>query len=275
MKSINEVYNLTVEKLSEHSIENVSFEADCLVEHVYGFSRSSRLTHPEADADEKLIIPFIERRINGEPLQYILGRWSFYGYDYSVGRGVLIPRPETEELVEKAIDLIKGKNNPVVFDLCSGSGCIGLTIARELPSSTVYMFEKSESAFDFLKKNAEGIKNAFPVFADIFTINGEEYIKPDLIVSNPPYIKTDDISSLQKEVLNEPEMALDGGNDGLDFYRCICGKWIPLLKTGGFVAVECGEDQAKDIISLFSPYCSNAYSVCDFNSIERIVIGEK
>jgi release factor glutamine methyltransferase len=125
------------------------------------------------------------------------------------------------------------------------------------------------------QKTLKKIQNATVIKTDIFQTDCEKYKKPDLIISNPPYIKTDEIPSLQTEVLNEPKMALDGGKDGLDFYRLISEKWLELINKNGFVAVECGEEQAKDIEKLFSKECKKTYSVKDYNGTERIVIGEK
>lgn len=272
---ISDAYKKAVDILSSNGFEDSVFEADCIFEHIYSFDRIKRINRPYSEIDFSPVKVVLEKRVKGVPLQYILGKWDFYGFTYSVGEGVLIPRPETELLVEKANELLKGENNPVIYDLCAGTGCIGLTLARLMPESEVYLFEKSEKAFGYLKKNSKEIKNAFIVNADIFTIDCEEYKRPDFIVSNPPYIKTDEIPSLQKEVLFEPSMALDGGKDGLDFYYLIAEKWLPVLNKGGFVAVECGEEQADKIIGLFSSQCKMTRAVKDYSGTERIVIGEK
>ena len=272
---VSEAYLHAVSLLDKSEIDNASFEADCIFEYAFGIDRIKRINHPETEVDFKNAEELIKKRISGVPLQYILGKWDFYGFTYKVGEGVLIPRPETELLVENGIELIKNIEKPVIYDLCAGTGCIGLTLARLIPDSEVFLFEKSENAFRYLTQNSEGIKNAFPVMADIFTVDCEKYKKPDLIISNPPYIRTDDISSLQTEVQKEPLMALDGGKDGFDFYRLISEKWLPALNENGIVAVECGEEQSDDIKKMFSSFCKKTYSVKDFNGTERIVIGEK
>lgn len=272
---VSDAFKKAVDFLEEKGVENASFETDCLFEKYLSVNRVKRITDGETEVDYSVIEPLLKKRISGVPVQYILGSWEFFGFEYEVGEGVLIPRPETEILVEKALELLKTTDNPVIFDLCAGSGCIGLTLARLIPSSEVYLFEKSEKAFVFLSKNAEKIQNATVIKTDIFETDCEKYKKPDLIVSNPPYIKTDEIPSLQTEVLNEPKMALDGGKDGLDFYRLISEKWLELINKNGFVAVECGEEQAKNIEKLFSKECKKTYSVKDYNGTERIVIGEK
>ena len=198
---------------------------------------------------------------SGEPLQYVLGKWDFYNYEFSVGKGVLIPRPETEELVETALSSIKDKPSPVVLDLCSGSGCIGISIARERPDCSVYCVELFDEALAYLNKNAQNDKNVKIIKADVLQ-NPDESILPlkaDLIASNPPYIKRNEISSLQDEVQQEPISALDGGEDGLDFYRSIISKWLVLLKENGVVLFEIGEEQGEAVKALLE---ENGFKEC-------------
>ena len=249
----------------------------------------------------------LEKRISGEPLQYILGEWDFYNLTFKVGEGVLIPRPETELLVDCSLEFLRnnfddapsekmyemyrviyGKDaarsdryTPAVLDLCSGSGCIGTTIAYNFENCKVFEIEKSRKAFEYLKQNIAlyGLKNVTPFLDDVLTgcnhIVNSSKISFDLIVSNPPYIKSDEIPGLQTEVLREPEMALDGGVDGLLFYRAIAKRWIPKLKSGGLLIVECGEDEADDIMSIFAEKvptsCGNVFKKQDFSGIYRIV----
>lgn len=225
------------------------------------------------DEQIALMDKLIERRKKGEPLQYIVGSWSFYGLEFAVGEGVLIPRPETELLVEYVLKELKNINNIVVYDLCSGSGCIGLTVAKIRPDADVYLFEKEDKAFEYTKKNAEkfNLKNVNLVKCDIFDFDFSLLPLADAIISNPPYIKTDEIPLLQTEVRHEPVSSLDGGKDGLDFYRCIASKWSKKLKKGGLIAMECGDGQSSDIISVFDSIKSEKNVVFDFNDIDRIV----
>lgn len=225
------------------------------------------------DEQIALMDKLIERRKKGEPLQYIVGSWSFYGLEFAVGEGVLIPRPETELLVEYVLKELKNINNIVVYDLCSGSGCIGLTVAKIRPDADVYLFEKEDKAFEYTKKNAEkfNLKNVNLVKCDIFDFDFSLLPLADAIISNPPYIKTDEIPFLQTEVRHEPVSSLDGGKDGLDFYRCIASKWSKKLKKGGLIAMECGDGQSSDIISVFDSIKSEKNVVFDFNDIDRIV----
>lgn len=261
--------------LSENKIENFANEARWIFEAVFAVSSQYLFFNANDEANAEKSDEFIEkinRRVSGEPVQYIIGSWDFYGETFKVGEGVLIPRPETELLIDFAVDNLKGTENPIVIDLCSGSGCIGLTVARLFPNAKVYMLEKSDKAFAYLSenKNKFGCNNSFLIHGDIFE-GFETYGLPeaDLILSNPPYIESNEISQLQSEVLKEPVMALDGGTDGLDFYRCIADKWLPYCK--GAVAVECGENQHLEIAKLFSSL--NVSFIKDFNDINRVVCG--
>ena len=221
-----------------------------------------------------LMNKIIGRRKKGEPLQYIVGKWDFYGLTFMVGEGVLIPRPETENLVEYVLNEIKNVKNPIVFDLCSGSGCIGITVAKIRPDSKVYLFEKEDKAYSYLNKNLKAFKlpNAVPVKCDILDCDLQDLPVADVIVSNPPYIKSAEIPTLQAEVKKEPLSALDGGNDGLIFYRCIASRWASKVKKGGLIACECGDGQSADILPMFESVVSEKKVVFDFNNIDRIVV---
>jgi len=172
-----------------------------------------------------------------------------------VGEGVLIPRPETEELTAFAVKAAKSIENPVVIDLCAGSGCIGISLARAVPQAKVYLVEKSEAAYAYLLKNANGLSNVIPLNKDIFGLLETE--KADIIVSNPPYIKSSEISGLQAEVQKEPAEALDGGEDGLDFYRFIAENYKGYLKKNGALLFEIGETQADDVFDILK---NNGYA---------------
>ncbi len=264
--------------LRDNNIVNFSNEARWIFESAFECGKDFIFFYSDVLVDEEKSVRYFEminRRANGEPIQYVIGSWDFYGETFFVGDGVLIPRPETEMLVDFALDFLKDKRDAVVVDLCSGTGCIGLSVAKIHPSSKVFLVEKSDKAFKYLQKNLEsfGCENVTAVKGDIF--NGFESFnipKPNLILSNPPYIETGEIADLQTEVLLEPSMALDGGADGLDFYRAINEKWLPYCK--GAIAVECGEGQAESIKEMFSNYCDKTELLTDFNDIERIVVGK-
>lgn len=265
-------------KLQPCSYEEAEFESDCIVADLCECSNSVlRLHLNDFVSDEicKRAFRMAERRLNNEPLQYILGKWEFYSNEFFVGDGVLIPRPETELLVDIAIDELIDKENPVCFDLCSGSGCIGISVAKAVNNSTVYMLEKSEKAFEYITKNIA--HNSVPFCnaekGDLF--DGCKWnTKADIILSNPPYICSDVIPSLQPEVLKEPLMALDGGKDGLMFYRAIAQLWLDSLKTGGTLAVETGEEQGEDVSKIFAPYFSKVQVIKDYSGLDRVVLAK-
>ena len=251
------------------------FEAMCIFNDVLGFTKEQILFNNVqiSSVHRDIIDDIINRRKNGEPLQYILGKWDFYDLTFSVGEGVLIPRPETEILVDFALEKLKDIKNPVIYDLCSGSGCIGLTIAKHRKDSKVYLLEKEENALKYLLKNKEDLKldNVIVVNDDLFTVDLSFFPECDLILSNPPYIMSDEIADLQQEVHFEPLSALDGGADGYDFYRCLSERWSCKVKNGGFMAFECGEDQSNHIIELFDGKYIESNIIFDFNNIDRVV----
>ncbi len=251
------------------------FEAQCIFEDILNIRKDKLYCNSEtvSDKDISLINSIIDRRKTGEPLQYILGNWDFYDLTFSVGKGVLIPRPETELLVDFAIEKMKYMSKPVVFDLCAGTGCIGLTVAKHLPNAIVYLLEKEDSAFEYLKVNADNLmlENIKLLKGDLFIFDNSTLPMADLILSNPPYISSAEIKELQKEVLSEPISALDGGKDGLDFYRCLADRWSNKVKENGFMAFECGDNQSSDIINIFEGKNKENSVIFDFNNIDRIV----
>ncbi len=279
--TINELYRKGIDILNSVNIEDAEFDARCLVEYVLNVDTTRFfLIRSELVTEEfqKKYFDLIEKRKNGFPLQYILGKWMFMDNEFYVGEGVLVPRPETEKLVELSEDFLTGKENPVVVDFCSGSGCIAISIAKFFPQAKVYAVEKYEDAFSFLKKNIalNAVDNVFAVKGDIFDKNVIDGILPDLIVSNPPYIVSDDIKKLSKEVQCEPVSALDGGNDGYDFYRVLADFWLKkYLMKDSAMFVECGEDQGDYISELFSEYCEKSEVIYDFNGLQRIVTAFK
>jgi len=245
-------------KLLRGEVEDCEFDAMQLLLFCFGINKTNYLLNRSSAADEKKSDEFfslISRRKSGEPLQYILENQVFLDNSFYVGEGVLIPRPETEELTALCINTVKLSGYKVIYDLCAGSGCIGISIALNCPGTRVFLFEKYDPALKYLRKNIpDSIKDrVFIIQADIFDFDFTGLPQPDVIASNPPYIPSNEIYSLQKEVKKEPVSALDGGTDGLDFYRCIISKWIPYINRGGFAAFECGEEQAEKIAQMFDP----------------------
>lgn len=272
--TVNLLIRKAADILSQAEIENAQNEARWIFESCFENARELMFFKGNEEIDSAAYLNMISERTEGRPLQYVIGSWNFFGEEFLVGEGVLIPRPETEMLVEFAQDYLKNKKNQVVVDLCSGSGCIGISVARIFPDAEVYLVEKSEEALSFLRKNVEksGCRNITVVHGDAFLSPSENGISEfDLLLSNPPYIPSGEIDSLQSEVQFEPKMALDGGNDGLDFYRIIAEKWLPFCK--GAICIECGEGQTNEIENIFSKYCKETYPQADFQNILRTVCG--
>ena len=255
--------------------DSPEFDSICIFEDLLGIPKSKIYFNDFLATDEQISVVenIINSRKNGEPLQYILGKWDFYDLTFNVGEGVLIPRPETEALVDFALEKLKDIKSPVVYDLCAGSGCIGLTVAHHRKDATVYLLEKEIDALKYLKSNKEkyNLDNAYVIQGDLFNVDFSQIPQADAILSNPPYIPTSEIEGLQKEVQFEPVTALDGGIDGLAFYRCLAEKWTSKVKKGGYIALECGEEQSFDIISLFNGKYSEKQVIYDFNNIDRII----
>lgn len=279
--TVNELLHTIRSMLCQNNVDNFENEAYFITEKALSLSKTQMLLK---FADEvtyeqsKIALSAAEKRISGIPVQYCIGEWDFYGETYKVGEGVLIPRPETEELCEIVINELKHKVNSTIIDLCSGSGCIGITVGNNVPDSTVFLVEKSEDALKYLKQNTKNlceIGQVYVVHGDVLNPDSFDKVfsKVDVIVSNPPYIKSEEIATLQKEVQQEPRMALDGGADGYDFYRVICAEWHRYLKEDGLIAFECGENQAEYICTLFNEDLFETQIIKDFNGIDRFVLG--
>jgi release factor glutamine methyltransferase len=262
-------------------------DAEMIVAHCLGMD-SIRLyrDNPEIPEDALLLIEtFIRRRSHREPLQYILGFTEFYGLTIRVGPGVLIPRPETELLVEEAILRVRKlkvqSSKFKILDLCTGSGCIALALAKEFPDDAVYGTDISDHAMHYAEANARmnSIDNAIFLLGHLFEpvqrnlADQQSKALFDLIISNPPYIKTGDLTSVQPEIKNwEPIAALDGGEDGLGYYRKIIPDAINYLTREGTLILEIGTGQAEAVkeIARAAGYGHNAVRK-DYAGIDRII----
>ncbi len=281
MTTYRALYQEAVAALRLADNPDAPFDARCLMEKAFGMDRSALALHGgEEPAKEEMdrFLALVRCRAAGEPLQYLLGEWPFLDESYQVGPGVLIPRPETELLAQTVLRLTAQLEKPVILDLCAGSGCIGLSIAKRRPDAQVYLLEKSPEAYAYLCQNGAhlALHNAHWGLGDVLEGFASSHLPaPHVIVSNPPYVASAEIASLQREVLREPHMALDGGEDGLLFYRALARQWLPFLKPGGFIAVECGESQAEKIEFLFLPQHIQTQILKDYRGIPRIVAGWK
>ena len=286
----------TIKSSSDHleksGVIDPLVDAELLVLHAAGIDRL-RAYMDNPYADRRLlsrIIRLVKRRAAGEPLQYIIGHVDFLGLEIRVGKGVLIPRPDTEMLVEEAIRTVNSKmlnvksseEKPSAFnlqpsailDLCTGSGCIALALAKEFPAAKVYATDISAKAIKYARDNADqnGIRNVTFLKGSLFT-PVEEHMSFDLITANPPYVRTTEISGLQREVREwEPLRALDGGEDGLDFYRKIFSKAIGYLKEGGWIFFELGFGQSVAVAEIAGRAgLKNIELIKDLAGIDRVL----
>lgn len=255
-------------------------DVETLLQKVLGVDRLYILLNLErvlSEDEEQLFNKFINERLNNRPIAYIVGNREFMGLDFFVKEGVLIPRPDTEVLVEEVIELAKKKGAKNILDIGTGSGAITVSLAKYLENVKVTSVDISDIALEIGKRNA--ISNEVDdrinfVKSDLFT-NIDKETKFDIIVSNPPYIKREVIDTLDKQVKDyEPYNALEGGVDGLDFYRAITKQAKEYLKKGGILAYEVGHDQSKDVSKLMEmDGYTNIYTLKDLQQIDRVVIG--
>lgn len=277
MVAVKFLYNKAKEELDKAGNSDPAFNSMCLIEKVFNVNKA-QLMAENITADDKKGAEFLTllgRRLSGEPLQYILGEWEFYGYIFKVGKGVLIPRDDTEVLLRLSLDFLKDKHNARVLDLCSGSGALAVAIAKETDAE-VYALEKSAEALPYLCENININKANIEVVAGDVFYCAEEFMDKsfDLIISNPPYIITDEIDTLQKEISFEPKTALDGGADGLKFYRGIIKDYTSKLKSGGMIAFEIGEGQFEAVKTLMeNAGVKNIDFKLDLGGIQRVVYG--
>uniref|UniRef100_A0A831U4Q5 Release factor glutamine methyltransferase n=1 Tax=Geobacter metallireducens TaxID=28232 RepID=A0A831U4Q5_GEOME len=273
--TIRRVLDWTKGYLAEKGVENARLETEWLLGAALGLDRVGIYVNFDKplNADELAAVRgVVARRARREPLQYILGTQEFCGLDFVVTPAVLIPRHDTEVLVAEA--LRRAPHAATVLDIGVGSGCIAVALAKQLPEARVWGVEQSPEAMALAQRNAErhGVRvtlfegSLFEPFADQ---------RFDLIVSNPPYIPTADLETLQPEVREyEPRAALDGGSDGLDFYRIIVPAAPEHLNAGGWLMVELGIGQAEAVLGMFSQAgFGDCFAAKDPNGIDRVVGG--
>ena len=266
-------------RLAEAGCEDAVFDARCLLEDLGGLPRGTAADDTSLTAEqESILATALSQREEGRPLQYILGQWEFLTLTLKVGEGVLIPRPDTELLCEAAAERLQGIHHPRALDLCAGSGCVGLGVASLKPDTAVTAVELSAEAWPYLTENIA----RYPAYAvtpcrgDVLADYDSFEGVYDAILSNPPYIPTADLATLQREVQQEPCMALDGSSDGLQFYRVIAEHWCEKLTENGFCAVEVGIGQAADVAALFAAVGLEKTEILrDLGGVERVVIARK
>ncbi len=248
-------YRTLVCALTAAGVEEPTFEAELLLEHYAALSPAAIFSDRDRIHNSPALDEAVERRLAHTPLQYILGVWNFFGCTFHVDEHCLIPRPDTEILVEEAVRLLPAGAH--FADLCTGSGCIAVaTLCNRSDTHAVALELYPETlalAFENARENAVA-ERFMPVCADLLTEQGREafasFAPFDAILSNPPYIRTKDLAALSPEVHHEPQAALDGGEDGLIFYKAILRNYAALIKPGGYLLLEIGFDQADDLRAL-------------------------
>ncbi|WP_319203000.1 peptide chain release factor N(5)-glutamine methyltransferase [uncultured Ilyobacter sp.] len=271
----------SIEYIEKNGIENAKLEAEYIFSHVLKTNRLTLtldFTRKITEEEKKLIKEMIIKRARDKkPLQYILGEEEFFGYKFKVDERVLIPRPETELLVEQCIVLVSDIKAPFILDIGVGSGAISVSLGKKIPSSKVLGVDISDEALEVANQNKELNKanNVKFIKSDVF--QNVSYKAFDMIVSNPPYIPEKEYRELMHEVKKyEPKLALTAEDEGLYFYKLITAKAWDYLKSGGFLAFEVGYNQAQKVKEIMeSNKFENIVIVKDYHQIERIVIGKK
>ena len=278
----NNLYLDTRARLRKAGVEAAQLEARELVCYAADKSREQLYRDMSLYVSaqlEKRVDELVQRRLDGEPVAYIIGEWEFYGLPLDISRDVLIPRSDTELLAERGIQRTREAGEGArVLDLCAGSGCVGLAIAANVPACRVVLGELSEGALRICKQNVR--RNALNARVTCLSVDAMEPPASslwdfDVIVSNPPYIPSGDIAGLDGSVRDyEPHMALDGGEDGLDFYRSISEKWKEALAPGGRLYFEVGIGQADNVLRIMRTQgFGDIQVVKDHHDIPRVVFG--
>ena len=287
--NIQELRKIGRDKLKDE-VEDYIYKVDILLEHILDFSKTELIMNLDKEVSEQICTEFkldLEELLKGKPIQYITNTQEFMKLNFFVDESVLIPQPDTEILVETALKLAKNIYAKVrkvkIWDLCTGSGAIAISLEKYLnlekylenSNIEIYASDISEKALKIAEKNAKIINqdtNIKFVLSDMFkNIHQKDF---DIIVSNPPYIETDTITTLSKEVQNEPLIALDGGNDGLEFYRIIASNGYKYLKNNGTILMEIGYNQKEKVTNIFkeSGKYKSIECIKDLSNNDRVII---
>ena len=287
MKTVRELISLSAGYLEERGIESARLNAERLLGDVLGLARIElylQADRPVAGDELTQYRDLVRRRGAGEPLQTLIGTTGFYSREFKVEPGVFIPRPETERLVETAVGLLTPTDRslvaPRLADCCCGSGVIAVTLAAELPTAEVWATDRNPRAIALTEQNAHRHGATTRVHAhegnllEPLPANLREQL--DLVVSNPPYVRRDELAGLSAEVRHDPPEALDGGEDGLDVHRALvaqAGRW---LRPGGWLALEIGADQGESVPALLETAGLTDVTMShDYNDLPRVVSGRR
>ena len=266
-------YRECIKLLESSGVESARFDASVIFEKLFGVSKAELPLIMDKNFDSEELSLLVSRRISGEPLQYIIGEWEFYGLSFDVNENCLCPRGDTELLVDLAIKLLPEKSE--FLELCTGSGCIPVSVCKNRPDVKGKATDLFPKTLEIAKRNAEKNRVADKidfVLADLFDVDMWQGQSFDAILSNPPYIPTKDIEDLSKEVKREPLVALDGGEDGLDFYRVIVGRYGKYLKNNGKMILEIGFDQGEALRMLAKEAGFECKIYKDFGGNDRVAI---
>lgn len=286
--TIQESRKIGRKKLIENNIEEADIKVDTLLQYILKINKVDLLINSEKNVNieqEEQFVQYINEIIKGKPIQYITNEQEFMKLKFYVDENVLIPQPDTEILVEEAIKKFyeiseKSKKKIKILDLCTGSGAIAIAIENYIKNSVthsnidveIWAIDISKEAIEIAKKNAMNNNSSINfILSDMFENIKENNF--DIIVSNPPYIETDTILTLSKEVQSEPHLALDGGKDGLDFYKIIANEAYKYISDNGYVLVEIGYNQKEDVIQLFKQHDKYVDIECvkDLSMNDRVV----
>lgn len=277
---IEEILKKEINNLKENNIEDSTLKAKILLANILNVKKEYLLIHSEEEVKQEDKIKYencIKELIKGKPLQYITNKQEFMGLNFYVDENVLIPQPDTEILVEKAIEIAETTQKNKILDMCTGSGCIAISLAKKINNAQITAVDISNSALNVANKNVinNNVENKIIfINSDMFN-NIEE--KFDIIVSNPPYIETETINKLEIEVQNEPHLALDGGIDGLKFYKIIANNAFKYLNENGYLLLEIGYNQQNSVTQLLQDIgkYKNIETIKDLGGNYRVVIARK
>ena len=278
--NIEEILKKEINNLKENNIDNSTLKAKILLANILNVKKEYLLIHSKEEVKQEDKIKYencIKELIKGKPLQYITNKQEFMGLNFYVDENVLIPQPDTEILVEKAIEIAETTQKNKILDMCTGSGCIAISLAKNINNAQIIAVDISNNALNVANKNAinNNVENKIKfINSDMFN-NIEE--KFDIIVSNPPYIETETINKLEIEVQNEPHVALDGGIDGLKFYKIIANNAFEYLNENGYLLLEIGYNQQESVTQLLQDTgkYKNIETIKDLGGNYRVVIARK
>ena len=289
MQTFHELLTQGTQLLMNAGIEEARLDAWLLLEYTADISRAWYYAHPESEVNEEIVSEYLslcQKRAEHIPLQHLTHQACFMGYDFYVDERVLVPRQDTEVLAEEALQQLRNIRNPRILDMCTGSGCLLLSLLMELPDATGIGVDISEAALAVAERNRKNLeleRRAVLVQSDTFSgdyfqkNSGNISLEYDMLISNPPYIPTEDIGKLMEEVrFHDPVLALDGREDGLYFYRRITEQAGKYLKPGGWLMYEIGCEQGADVSAIMQGEGFAEVAVKkDLAGLDRVVIGKK